>query len=263
MTSIEVANKLLKYFSLCVIPDKIISDNGSEFNNKIVKKVLKLHKIQTHFVSIDNPNSNGIVERFHLTLIEHLRILNVQKEYSNLKLKEKEKYALLGYNNSIHSVTKFQPLKLIFGYTGKDGIELDDELPLIQNFNETHKEKMKLLFGKTKENIMKQKEKLLSKEKEIDEKLPESVEEILVKQNIRHSGKITKPKFVKHKVKELKDKTEVVITEKDKKFKLSKLKRPRKLIKESVISDASCLQQESPRSPRKTKKKLHIILKQL
>ena len=40
---------------------------------------------------------------------------------------------------------------------------------------------MKLLFGKTKENIMKQKEKLLSKEKEIDEKLPESIEEILVK----------------------------------------------------------------------------------
>lgn len=39
MTSIEIAKNLMKYFSLYVIPNKIIVDHGTEFNNKLIKKI--------------------------------------------------------------------------------------------------------------------------------------------------------------------------------------------------------------------------------
>lgn len=59
MTSFEIVNKLLKYFSEAVIPNEIGSDKGKELNNMVIKEFLALHKINIHFISLDNPNSNG------------------------------------------------------------------------------------------------------------------------------------------------------------------------------------------------------------
>ena len=65
-----------------------------------------------------------------------------------------------------------------------------------------------------------------------------------IKQNIRHSGKITKPKYVSHKVADIQPKFGILRTQKDKKYKISKIKRPRKIIQESVVPDSSCSDQE-------------------
>lgn len=74
-TSIEICNTLLQYFTFYGKPVQITSDNGSEFNNETVKELLKIHNIKIHFTTPIHHEGNAPVERFHLTLIEHLRIL--------------------------------------------------------------------------------------------------------------------------------------------------------------------------------------------
>ena len=90
-------------------------DNGIEFNNETVKELLKIHKINIHFGTPLHHKSNSIVERFHSTLIEHLRIL--RQTTSNCSAFQLMKYALIGYNNTIHSSTNFTPFELTFGHT--------------------------------------------------------------------------------------------------------------------------------------------------
>lgn len=48
------------------IPRQIMSDNGLEFKNE-------LHKIRIRCISSQHPESNDLIERFHSTLIKHIR----------------------------------------------------------------------------------------------------------------------------------------------------------------------------------------------
>ncbi|KAK9688502.1 Integrase zinc binding domain [Popillia japonica] len=72
-TAIEIFNKLLDFFSHYGIPKSITMDNGTEFVNRTIQSLLRDQKIQIHTITPHNPQSNGIVERFHETL-EHFRI---------------------------------------------------------------------------------------------------------------------------------------------------------------------------------------------
>lgn len=51
------------------IPTKINSDSGTEFNNELIKKLMGMHKIDLHIGTPNNPNSMGVVKRFHSTKI--------------------------------------------------------------------------------------------------------------------------------------------------------------------------------------------------
>lgn len=44
----EVVRALIKYFSFYGVPTKISSDPGSEFNNKLMKDLMTLYKIEIH-----------------------------------------------------------------------------------------------------------------------------------------------------------------------------------------------------------------------
>ena len=78
---VSVCNTILKFFSHYCIPSQIIGDNRLEFNNTLVKELLENHKIKIHFTSSQHPQSNGMIERFHLTLVEHIRLLNNRAEF--------------------------------------------------------------------------------------------------------------------------------------------------------------------------------------
>ncbi|KAI5756548.1 hypothetical protein M8J77_025839 [Diaphorina citri] len=85
----EIVDKLLESFSHHGIPSMIVSDNGCEFKNSIVREFLSLHKINVHFTSSQHPESNGVIERFHSTLIEHIRLLNNRDEFKRDSLTTK------------------------------------------------------------------------------------------------------------------------------------------------------------------------------
>lgn len=76
-TAVSVVQGLLNFCTHHCIPITIITDNGTEFTNQLIADFLRLHKIHHHRVAPHAPNENGIVERFHSTILEHLRILKL------------------------------------------------------------------------------------------------------------------------------------------------------------------------------------------
>ena len=49
------------------------TDNGSEFSNEVMKRYCEKVEIRHYFSSVSHPQSNGIVERFHRTLLNYIR----------------------------------------------------------------------------------------------------------------------------------------------------------------------------------------------
>lgn len=60
-TAIHTSKALVKYFSSFGIPGNIIVDNGSNFNNEVIKDMLKLQKIGPFYHTVIS------------TIIEHLK----------------------------------------------------------------------------------------------------------------------------------------------------------------------------------------------
>lgn len=101
-------NLLLKYN----FPSKIISDNASNFNSKVIKELLRMLQVKKNFTTPYHPQSN-IVERGHRTLNAYLRAFTEKNKeiWHNLL-----KFAMFAYNNSIHSVTGYTPHELVHGF---------------------------------------------------------------------------------------------------------------------------------------------------
>ncbi len=70
----EVFQALWKYICIFGHPKRIVSDNGTEFKNKIMDQMTKAIGIDHDFTAAYNPRANGRVERFNQTLVESLRI---------------------------------------------------------------------------------------------------------------------------------------------------------------------------------------------
>lgn len=96
------------------VPTQITTDSRTEFTNRELQEMLRLHKIESHLCTPRHPQSNGMIERVHSTIIEHIRIL--KQQLPKEPIIRLMRYAVIFYNNSIHSVTKFKPEELINGH---------------------------------------------------------------------------------------------------------------------------------------------------
>lgn len=159
-TAINISEALIQYFTAFGVPETIIADQGTEFNNDTVKEILKLHKICIHFTTAAHHESNSIVERFHSTIIEHLRILKeIYRNEDNLM-----NYALIAYNSSIHSVTGFTPFELTFGHTfSRNPNEIFESNTFYTEYAENHKERLKHVYNKVKEKVQAKKDRVINK----------------------------------------------------------------------------------------------------
>lgn len=192
---IETVNNLIKYFTHHCVPTEIISDNGTELKNSLVKELLQLHKINIHFISSQHPESNGIAERFHSTIIEHIRLLNLQNEYKKDPIEQKVNYALLAYNNTVHSVTKLKPFEIITGnICNNSALDIDIEQQLVNDYVSKHKEKIKLVYSEINKNIQKSKEKVIEKANKNREEMPKDIPTRVFMRNRQKQNK-TKPKY--------------------------------------------------------------------
>lgn len=231
--ALETADKLLDYFTHHGVPEIIVSDNGTEFNNKVIKEIMELHKIKIHFTSTQNPSSNGLVERFHSTLIEHIRLLNNQVEFKNENITKKVKYAVIAYNNSIHSVTKLTPFEILYGHINPNNIfNIDIENQLINDYVIGHKEKIKKLYEQIQTRNQKTKEDIQTKRNLNKEPLPEMPKEVYVK-TLQKQNKV-KNKYNKEEILSMnRERKTAEIKPRHhntkQKIHLSNVKRPRKI----------------------------------
>lgn len=130
--------------------ETIILDNGKEFNNDAAKDILNLHIIIIHFITPAHHESNSIIERFHSTIIEHLRVLRElhPKETNNLM-----DYAIICYNSSIHSSTVYTSFELTFGHTGsRNSNEIFIPALFYSEYSEQHK-RLKHVYEKVSQNL--------------------------------------------------------------------------------------------------------------
>ena len=67
-SSSEVADGLISVITRTSIPLKILSDRGSVFMGKAVKRLCEILGISTIHTSPYRPQGNGVIERLHATL---------------------------------------------------------------------------------------------------------------------------------------------------------------------------------------------------
>ncbi|CAB0012285.1 unnamed protein product [Nesidiocoris tenuis] len=147
-------------------------------------------------------------------------------------------YALIAYNNSVHSVSKLTPFELLYGHlNSKSMLDLDLDYTLANNYLSQHKDKVKALYTRISDQFVEHKEKVLEKRNEGRADPPEIPPEIFVKTVQRQSK--TKPKYNKEEVKEVNPelKTALIIPRHHntkEKIHLTNIKPPRKYYETAV-----------------------------
>ena len=142
------------------IPEAMTFDNGTEFNNETMKQLLQLHKVKLHFITPHNPESNGLIERLHSTILEHLRLLKANHKQP---IKLLMCYAIIAYNNSIHSITRKTPNELLFGHTNLNNpFDLNFEQRCYHEYMQTHKTKLHKLYDEVQQKAAEAKEKTIT-----------------------------------------------------------------------------------------------------
>lgn len=96
--------KILHYFTA---PKILVMDNEGSFSSPIIGNYIKSLGIQIYRTPTGKSEVNGTVERVHSTILELVRCL--QREYSDLSLKEIVEISVDRYNNTFHSVTRKKP----------------------------------------------------------------------------------------------------------------------------------------------------------
>lgn len=151
-TAISVIQAVLKFCSHHGFPLMIITDNGTEFTNQLFSEFVRLHEISHHKTLAHAPNGNGNIERFHSTLLEHLRILKLKQKEPIVNLMP---YAIIGYNNSIHSFTKCRPHDLLTGhFDPRSPLDFSPNELLLQQYIQSHRELMKTVYDKVNETSL-------------------------------------------------------------------------------------------------------------
>ena len=117
ITPIETAPVVVKtlwdqYFMKYGIPEKIISDQGRNFESKLIAELCNLARIQKLRTSPYRPQTNGQCEHFNSTLISMIGTLP-----PDMKRNWQAQIATLvhGYNCTKSSATGYKPYTLMFG----------------------------------------------------------------------------------------------------------------------------------------------------
>ena len=111
-TAEEISSKLWMYITIFGPPKIIVSDQGKEFVNSIVKKITDGCGIEHRITSPYHPQANGMTERFNNTLVLMLK-KHAEDDPHNWDLWLP--YVLLAYRTRIHTATGFTPFELMFG----------------------------------------------------------------------------------------------------------------------------------------------------
>lgn len=110
-TADELIEAITNYFKIFGLPKIITCDQATSFRSSTFKTFLQNYNIDIHYASTSN--SNGIVERFHNTLLE-MYLANIRK-VENLTLYKGLSIITALYNDTKHSTTKLSPRLIIFG----------------------------------------------------------------------------------------------------------------------------------------------------
>ncbi len=108
----EIATHLMGFICTFGPPNCLLSDQGKEFLNIIVKTLCEKFQIIRRTTSSYNPRANGLCEKSNQTLV---RMLIKHAEENPENWPEILNIVLLAYRTSVHSSTNYTPYHLMFG----------------------------------------------------------------------------------------------------------------------------------------------------
>lgn len=201
-----VENVILKFN----IPQKLTSDNGSNFTAELFKQTVKLLKIKKINTTAYHPQAN-MVERYHRTLNAYMRAFTQKNRDTWHSILN---YAIFSYNNTVNSTTGFSPNELAFGHMIELPTKLTNNLPIIYNYDDYRNELRSTLYETqrlAKEHILNRKK---ANKKLYDEKTNELELEVndlvLLKTETKH-GKYGLPYVGPYRVEKCMNDTTVKI----------------------------------------------------
>lgn len=140
------------------IPDKVVTDQGTNFMSKIFSNICKLLKIKKIHTSSYHPQSNGSLERTHRDLAAYLRnIVDLSAGNWDDWLRQ----AVHVHNNNKHESTKLSPMDCLFGFTAELPAVFKRNPEPIYNMEDYYFElrnKLQVCHKIARENLIKSKE---------------------------------------------------------------------------------------------------------
>ena len=108
-----VAGKLIdEVFLRFSIPEQLHSDQGRQFESKLIAEVCRLLNIQKTRTTPYHPQSDGLVERFNRTLLDMLSTYTKDHPFD---WEHHIRKVCMAYNSSVHASTGYTPFYLMFG----------------------------------------------------------------------------------------------------------------------------------------------------
>ena len=99
-----------EWFSRYGIPQRIITDRGSQFESSLFNTLSSRLGINHLRTTSYHPQTNGLIERFHRTFKSSLRILSKNSTWTKAL-----PFVLLGWRNTPSKTTSASPAQLLFG----------------------------------------------------------------------------------------------------------------------------------------------------
>jgi ribonuclease HI len=119
----QVVARFLKRDIICRygVPERIITDNGSNLNNKMMAELCRDFKIEHHNSSPYRPKMNGVVEAANKNIKKIVQKMVVTyKDWHEML-----PFALHGYRTSIRTSTGVTPYQLVYGMEAVLPIEVE------------------------------------------------------------------------------------------------------------------------------------------
>ena len=117
-----IAEKLLEIFFRFSLPDKLHSDQGRQFEGKLIEELCKLLQIEKTRTTPYHPQGDGLVERANRTILDMLAtVVRDHKDWeSHLRA------TCMAYNTSVQSTTgqSHSPFFLMFGRRARIPVDL-------------------------------------------------------------------------------------------------------------------------------------------
>ncbi len=111
-----VAEGLWNVFSRTSIPERLLTDQGSQFCSRLVKELCELIQVEKIRTSPYHPQSNGALKRMHGTFKSILGRCVSEKQDWVMQVP----YVLFVLRQMPHADSGFSPFDLVFGFRVKD-----------------------------------------------------------------------------------------------------------------------------------------------
>jgi len=121
ITTTSVAEALVGIFARVGIPEKILSDQGTQLTSAQMKEVGRLLSLKPLTTTPYHPQCNGLVERFNRTLKMMLKRMCAEKP------KDWDRYIstlLFAYREAPQDSLGFAPFELLYGRTVKRPLQI-------------------------------------------------------------------------------------------------------------------------------------------